>query len=245
VVVDWDCPEKSGKWAKDRFPQCQVLFIKNESKFHLSRARNIGAARAQTQWICFLDSDVLVTKDFQSYLQRKIVSGLFYRARPLEGENTNFNIYGTVIVETERFKSICGYDEVYENWGCEDLDLYFRLALSGLGAGSFPQSYLSSLDHNDDVRTQFYKEKDRTISHLRNLTYLNLKKVYLVFFNGTELPLETRLEMMKKVNGYKPENLQAPEFTFKLSGKSKSWVPPPYQLGLECSIAVEISKVFR
>ena len=57
VVVDYSCPEACGDWVEANFPHVEVVRSPDSPRFELSRARNLGAARVRSPWICFIDAD--------------------------------------------------------------------------------------------------------------------------------------------------------------------------------------------
>ena len=50
VVVDYGCPQGSGRWVQEHFPQVQVEFVTDDDEFCLARARNIGAKAVTSPW---------------------------------------------------------------------------------------------------------------------------------------------------------------------------------------------------
>lgn len=70
IVVDFDCPDGSGQWVKENYPQVQVIKINAQPTFDYSRSRNIGGHAAKTKWIAFFDADVLVSENFSETSRR-------------------------------------------------------------------------------------------------------------------------------------------------------------------------------
>ncbi len=48
VVVDYDCPERSGDWVRAEYPSAIVAKVEASPLFNVSHARNVGAAAAST-----------------------------------------------------------------------------------------------------------------------------------------------------------------------------------------------------
>ena len=170
VVVDYGCPQGSGKWVQENFPDVQVEFVTDDAEFCLSRARNIGAAAASTPWLCFIDADIRIRPEFALWLQQARKANGVYRAEPAE-----LSIWGTMICRAEAFFAVGGYDEVIRGWGGEDDDLYLRMRAAGNVDIGFPAELLAPIPHNDELRTKFYPVKDRTVQHRVNFLYTHLK----------------------------------------------------------------------
>jgi glycosyltransferase involved in cell wall biosynthesis len=179
IVVDYGCPENSGKWVEETFPQVEVVHSGEVGRFELARARNIGAARAQSQWICFVDADIRLDPAFSERVRPRLVPGHHYRAYPRTIET-----YGTCICTTADFERIGGYDEVIQGWGKEDEDFYARLVISGLRYATFPGELLSAMRHSETDRVAHYDVKDRWVSESINHVYCRAKIDRIVLQHG-------------------------------------------------------------
>lgn len=161
VVVDYSCPDRSGDWAEEQ--GAAVVRIPGETHFHKTRALNAGAQRAielgATQ-LAFLDADTIVNPGFVDYVRGKTTSLICHPWHP--------PLVGVLITPTEDFLRVKGYDEGYRGWGCEDLDMRLRLHLSGSVFEYLPSTDLSSIQHNDELRTQNYVVKNHMISRALN-----------------------------------------------------------------------------
>ena len=170
VVVDYACPEATGNWVRANHPAVTVVGIGTTGRFSVAAGRNAGAAAAATDWLCFLDADVIPASNFVEALTLLLRPGRFYRPLPVT-EDT----WGTLLCTRTDFERIGGYDEAFEEWGGEDDDIYHRLQSSGVTAAHYPAHLLSAITHDDSVRMQFHVVKDREISRRVNFAYMQLR----------------------------------------------------------------------
>jgi glycosyltransferase involved in cell wall biosynthesis len=170
VVVDYSCPEGSGDWVEAAHPSAQVVRVLGQARFNASAARNIGAHQVAAQWICFVDSDVVLDPCFAESVFPMLAPGGYYRAF-----STDRGLGGTFICSRADFERLGGYDEMYRCWGEEDNDLYDALQFVGLESRELPERLLTHLAHDDDARTRYYPVTDRVLGHAVNRVYRILK----------------------------------------------------------------------
>lgn len=176
IVVDYGCPDGSGSWVEENFPAARVVRVTDDPYFCLSRARNKGAATAESEWICFIDADILVQPELGGWLRESLQDGCFYRVEAVEGERDR-NVWGTCICPRSAFEAAGGYDEVLQGWGGEDDDFYFRLRDLGLVEKAFPAKYAIGIQHGDEERTEFHENKDRFVQQDVNRSYVAIKRL--------------------------------------------------------------------
>lgn len=169
VVVDYSCPDHCGDWVEQHYPQVHVVRALGQTRFNVSRARNLGAAEATGDWLFFLDADHAMSIDFMSHMRAALTPDRFFHPAPMK------NAYGLVLCGRTAFQSIGGYDEIITDWGGEDVDLHRRLALAGLRSADFSRDLLQPIEHGDEERTQFYEESNRDLSNAWNLLYSRIK----------------------------------------------------------------------
>jgi glycosyltransferase involved in cell wall biosynthesis len=157
VVVDYSCPQMTGDWVEAHFPQVEIVRVQNQTEFNLARGRNAGLAHVQEPWICFIDCDLKLSSEFAASVLPTLNAGHFYRADPL----VDMGMCGSCICPTEVVQNLGGYDDVYEGWSEEDVDFYDSLEFLGLRRASFPASLLRHIPHDDDLRVQQFKKKNR------------------------------------------------------------------------------------
>lgn len=170
VVVDYDCPDGTGDWVEQHFPQVRLVRARGVEGFNTSHARNIGARAATAPWLGFFDADNILADRFSASVVPALRDGHYYRASPVTPQT-----WGALICRHEDFFRVNGYDEAYTGWGGEDDDLLAMLALHGITGHGFPASLLDEIDHDDERRTRFATVKNRWLQNRINQVYLYAK----------------------------------------------------------------------
>jgi glycosyltransferase involved in cell wall biosynthesis len=170
VVVDYGCPQGTGDWVAEHFPQVKVVRVKDDPGFNQCRARNLGAAAATSSLFCFVDADIRLAPGFASWIGANCAAKTFLRAQPV-----TMDTWGTFVCRREDFWRVGGYDEVYEGYGASPEDLYLRLASAGTSERGFPATLISSIPNSDAERTAFYATNNRWWQHRINSLYLIAK----------------------------------------------------------------------
>lgn len=193
VVVDYGCPDQSGRWVEANFPQVHVVRAAESKSFERARARNLGAAQARTPWICFIDPDMGVADDFCERVKPVLAAGRFYQAEPRSPET-----YGTSICAAADFERIGGYDEVIEGWGKEDEDFYARLFLASVRYAGFPAEVLRPLNAAERPQSKDQDMKDRWVSESINYVYCRAK-IDLMMLQHRQIALDVRQRLYAQV----------------------------------------------
>lgn len=183
VVVDSNCPDGAGAWTEANFPQARVVRLDDGGKFNLSACRNAGLAVCESDWVCFIDADVILAPGFTAEVAPRLAPGSFYLFANFAGRS---DLTGTCVVRREDANRIGGYDEVFEAWGGRDRDFYTRLGLSAVRAVTLPNSVIAEIiAHDDDLRTTFYERKDMALSQSISALY-RLAKFNLISHGGAQ-----------------------------------------------------------
>jgi len=114
IVVDYGCPEGTADWVKKNYPQVKIVRVDDDPGFCLSCARNAGARAVKSDWICFIDADILVQPGFVAWMRNQLEPNSFYRTPMIDGK---WDACGSFIVSRVAFERIGGYDEVFRGWG--------------------------------------------------------------------------------------------------------------------------------
>lgn len=194
IVVDYDCPQGSGAWVAAEYPATRVVRVDDAPLFNIARARNRGAREARGDWLFFVDADILLDARFIEQARPRLRAGAFYslvNARP--------DTVGTVMCRREDFLAVEGYDEVLQDWGPEDRDLYLRLALRGCAHETLPDEWAGVIEHDDNARVCYYDIKDRWLSQRINATYSQIKHDLGRQLGRLNLPLDMRREVYAEV----------------------------------------------
>jgi glycosyltransferase involved in cell wall biosynthesis len=194
VVVDYSCPDASGDWVEANFPQVEVVRSAGNPRFELARARNLGAARVRSPWVCFIDVDTRVGPAFGARLKPLLAPGYFYCADPRTPDT-----WGTTVCSVEDFLDIGGYDEVIQGWGKDDEDFYARLVMAGVRYSGFPGDTIEAVKHSDTERVAHYDVKDHWLSASINHVYCRAK-IDIMLLQQAPLSLDTRKKLYAEVH---------------------------------------------
>lgn len=199
VVVDYGCPEGTGDWVEASHPGVRVVRVDDDPGFSASRARNLGAAAVDADWICFFDADIRVAPGFVAWLRSSVAAKRFFRPADADGRR-NRQAAGTVVCRRSDFERAGGYDELFPAWGGEDVELYGRFGMLGLRAASFPHRFATPIDHDDAQRFVFHAIKDKSLNAVINQMYIGLKhRLMIMDGSDAELAIDTRRRLMDQV----------------------------------------------
>lgn len=169
VVVDYSCPDRVGDWVEEHARGARVVRVEGEELFNASAARNVGAALARSDWLVFVDADVIVGPALLEVLQVRAEPGVFLEAP------TTSSAAGTLAVTRADFRRAGGFDDVYRGWGEEDLDFRERLVELGLKPVVLSDALFDAIEHSDELRTRFYACKDCSHSLALHRVYRSVK----------------------------------------------------------------------
>jgi hypothetical protein len=170
VVVDYDCPNRTGDWVQANYPSVKVVRVADKPRFHASGARNRGAEAATSPWLLFMDVDVKLGPGFLESSAPRLRPGAFVIGDPRPPE-----LWGTIFVRREDFDALGGYDEVFQGWGAEDVEFIDRLLARGLEETYFDGNLAQPMFHNDELRTRHHEIKVRYQSGAINELYRAIK----------------------------------------------------------------------
>lgn len=199
MVVDYYCPDRCSDWAKTQYGRrVDVLdFAKHapldagrKALFNKPLAYNSGAYEALllgAQYLVFIDADTLVTPTLLNFIFAHASPDRFLIFEPNHGPQRDLT--GFLVVHRRAFMKINGFDLRFQGWGAEDLELRVKLYLRGRAPLDRPRQILqlpelgmpwteipcdlaSSIGHDDSRRTGHYAEKDKDVSHGKNLNLL-------------------------------------------------------------------------
>lgn len=242
IVVDAECPDGTKDWLAAHHPEVRCVSISSPI-FNLSRSRNAGAESAESDFIFFVDADIVLSKELRNWLEPKLNLGSYY-CRKRNNAYDGIHEQGTVLCHKSDFKKIEGYDTSFSGYGGEDHDLYFKLQRIGAQLVDVPREFINSLEHSDEIRTEFFAEKNKFKQSIINRSYSAIKAKILAERPGLgELPQATRNQIWHEVStNIKPgfENLEGPLTSIKFA--SHKWVPEPYYLEINHQVSVSIKR---
>jgi glycosyltransferase involved in cell wall biosynthesis len=190
IVVDFNCPDGTGDWVETRFPQLRCIRSLDAGPFSAAKARNLGAANATSDWLCFVDADIVLAPDFLNFVRSRLAPRRYFRPPPSTG------LWNPVICRRLDWAGIGGFDEVIANWGCEDDDLFRRLELRHVLPLWLPEIAASELPYDKALRSRFH-ETDYVVSHRVNTLYVQMK-LDLMRLVADELDLPTRMALYRE-----------------------------------------------
>lgn len=161
MLVDYDCPDKSLEWAFKEvcsYEGCHQLYGRveeNKPVFNLSKARNLGARTVDTEWIGFVDCDMLLSPDLITTIESKIQPNCYFTFTKV-----TVGLAGFIVCKTEDYKFAGGYDEDAEGYGFEDTQFRYKLGYMKKIQVLLPDTLASHIDHSTESRTTFYKDKN-------------------------------------------------------------------------------------
>ncbi len=201
IVVDYDCPEGTAAWVSKNHPQVRVVKVEQAPRFHLARARNLGARAATSEWLAFLDADVLIEPGFATDLAGALRRGNYFRPLPLTRET-----WGSFVCHRGDFFALDGFDETLEGYGGEDSDLYFRLDHFGRSCAFFDAKLLRSIPHDNQLRSAHFEITDIELNRLVNSSYNHIKYDLMRESGQNVLPAGTRHAIYSEVKATLVEN---------------------------------------
>jgi hypothetical protein len=140
-------------------------------RFHLSHAKNMAARCGILEGadlICTMDADNWGGPGFASFIATSfhepgIHPGIFMcpnylliKSLPHGATRPPRGYAGRVAMWAQTFLKVGGYDEFYDCWGSEDIDLNYRLQRCGYSMRYIPNNYLGAINHNAEVRFREY-----------------------------------------------------------------------------------------
>ena len=197
ILVDYGCPQGSGTWAEGAHPEVHVLRVADDPDFCLSRARNLGARQARGPVLFFIDADVRPSARFSDWYRQHGSPDRVHLARPRK-ESTA----GSVLIPTEIFRAVGGYDEAFRAWGGEDREIMDRVRDLGCDVASYPSELIEPVPHGDELRRfdlPAEQSNPRELATLRARIYRAVKRD-LRRLGAPELQLEQRLRLMARAS---------------------------------------------
>ena len=167
VVVDYDCPDGTGRYVAEHYPQVRVVAVADKAKFNSSHARNAGAAEATGDFLVFLDADMVIGAGFVDYLAQNMKP----RSFGTFGGGVANSARGGCVVDRALFNAVGGYDEVLEGYGGEDLDLYTRLRFVRARHVELPRQYIANVIEQDQAAREKYRGPNPRKQFLRGMAY--------------------------------------------------------------------------
>jgi len=185
LLVDYNCPEKTGQWVLDNYSNANVLSIRNNSDiFHKTVALNAGARYAinnlNADYLMFFDADTIVKPGLFEFISSLLKKDGFIITT--NNKHTK-DLTGFIILSTKMFRESGGYEESFRGWGAEDLEFRIRLyAKHKYSFNMIEPDFLTNIPHESDLRVKYYSDKDQWISNNRNV--IRMKRMFNTYRSG-------------------------------------------------------------
>ena len=127
---------------------CEFVYIdygEYSKKWEVSKAKNMAHFKAT--------GDILVNVDADNYLSSQYIQGvldLFNKDMDIIVYGEKDNTGGRIAISRENFHILGGYDERFEDWGYDDIDLIYRA--DNLGLRRFTVCNITAIPHGDEIR---------------------------------------------------------------------------------------------
>ena len=176
VVLDYDSSDGLEEYLKtlSRYIEAGRLVVytyRNGGNFHLAHAKNMAARCGLLECadiLVTLDADNYTGTGFADFIRERfrepgIVPGIFLcpdylliKSLPHGPLRPPRGYAGRLAVWTQTFIKVGGYDEIYDTWRGEDIDMNFRLQRMGYSMRYIDNKYLNSIPHGADLRFKEY-----------------------------------------------------------------------------------------
>jgi hypothetical protein len=243
IVVDYDCQDGTGDWVEANFPEVNVVRASQpDGGFNVSRARNLGAATARSDWLLFVDADIKLDPKFVETMRPVLTQGHYYQ--PVPKNTGGGGNYGTFLCSAADFAAIEGYDEVFEGWGREDKDVYVRLQRLGVTKTFYPPALVKVIEHDDSERHLHAEMRDKLQNEAVNACYLEAKvKISALRGGKGNLPLADRQKLMGQIRAlvgkwYQAGARQPLPVRFVVAADGGLWLTSKIRIRSEIAVTV-------
>jgi GT2 family glycosyltransferase len=247
IVVDYGCPDGSGDWAERHHPGVTVVRVSDDPGFCLARARNAGAQQAKTDWLLFVDADILTAAGWVDWMRGALRPGHFYVCEPgIDGRDPD--LCGTILCPRRDFEAIGGYDEAIRGWAGEDFDLVERLQRRGVAVSTYPLAFVDPIRHGDEQRPEWHGNESRSRRLVIVRCYREAKRAFSQLLGITsDLPLPMRNLLMSRTQGAVERWFDAGsrgplEIRYELDALPAAWLPPPFRMTKDFALTLHVGR---
>lgn len=165
LIINWSSDNVLNSELYKINPKVEIVNVKNEESWWLSRAYNFGFSLVETAYLMKLDADTIIDDS-------KFNSISFHDFDHVVFSQKNQG-YGNFLIKKTLIEEVNGFNEFIWGWGYDDIDLYKRLIdLPNYDQNKsfFDGTMINVLDHeNLDRFKNSQKYIDKEFKFLKNL----------------------------------------------------------------------------
>lgn len=233
IVVDYNCPDGTGDWVEKTFPKIRCVRSDDKGPFSASKARNLGAANATGDWLCFVDADIILAPSFLSFVRSLLAPGRYFRPPPASG------LWNPIVCRRIAWAGIGGFDEVIADWGGEDDDFFRRLELRGAMSFWLHEASAVEIPYDKSLRSRFHT-LDHSVSQRVNLLYVQMK-LDLMRLMSDDLDLQTRETLYREASRAVTANIDGAQISATLPPTGDILIPTGWSLERRVTMALRIN----
>lgn len=165
LIINWSSDNNLNSELLNINPKVEIVNVKNENSWWLSRAYNFGFNLVDTFYLMKLDADTIIDADRFNSIDFQDFDHIIF-----DKKNQG---YGNFFIKKSLVDDINGFNEFIWGWGYDDIDLYNRLINLphyNHKKSFFDGSLINVLDHkNLDRFKNSQKNIDKDFKFIENL----------------------------------------------------------------------------
>lgn len=173
VILDYGNSSELQEYFKESYQdlidsgKLSIYTYITDKNFHMAHAKNMAARCGILEGadiIVTLDADNFTCSSFAKYIAEIFKEiGIFLcpnfpviNSMPHGPDRPARGYAGRLAIRARDFIKLGGYDEIYDTWRGEDIDLIYRLQRVGYKIRHIPNKFLSAIRHSSEVRFKEY-----------------------------------------------------------------------------------------
>jgi len=182
LIVDWSNSIPLEESLRD-FTDSRIVIARviDQPTWKNAKCHNLEVSLASGDVLLHLDSDYEMSNRF--FLRHPLQVGRFYAGnwRPHIGDVEKCSLAGVLYALRADILAVNGYNERLVYYGCEDDDLFERMAATGLERVDVDISTISHIPHSDTLRYEHLEIASKLPQMAAHQSYdQSLKKLFLV-----------------------------------------------------------------